>query len=191
MAARHAGEQRGLGGEHDGRIVVVVPGKEAVAAGEALRARIDSAGGRATVGVVAAEPGPQAVADASLEARGCLRTLLTLGRTGEVSDPAGLGLARLVLGDSGPEALDAFVDAAIGPVLAYDERRGTNLVETMEAWFAAGTRPAEAARALLIHPNTVAQRLDRVSRLLGPGWRDPGRALDLQMALRLYRLRRS
>ena len=51
--------------------------------------------------------------------------------------------------------------------------------------------PAEAAKVLMIHPNTVAQRLDRVSRLLGRGWRDPGRALDLQMALRLYRLRRA
>ncbi len=191
VAARHAGEHRGLGGEHEGGVVVVVPGDDAVGAGRALQSRIRAAGGRATVGVVAAEPGPQGVAEAYVEAHGCLRTLVTLGRTGEVSDPAGLGLARLVLGDSGPEALDAFVQAAIGPVLAYDERRGTNLVETMEAWFAAGTRPAEAAKVLMIHPNTVAQRLDRVSRLLGPGWRDPGRALDLQMALRLYRLRRA
>ncbi|HSE08355.1 MAG TPA: GAF domain-containing protein [Nocardioidaceae bacterium] len=188
-AARHAGERRGLGGEHDGQVVVVVPSEDPVAVGEALTARIVAAGGRVTVGVVAAGPGPQAVPEAYREARDCLRTLLTLGRTGEVSDPAGLGLARLVLGDSGPEALDDFVESSIGPVLAYDQRRGTNLVETMEAWFASGGRPAEAAKTLMIHPNTVGQRLDRVTRLLGPRWRDPGRALDLQMALRLYRLR--
>jgi sugar diacid utilization regulator len=190
-AARHAGELRGLGGEHDGLVVVVVPGDDAVDVGEALQARIEAAGGRATVGVVAAGPGPRTVPEAYREAHGCLRTLLTLGRTGEVSDPPGLGLARLVLGDSDPQVLEAFVEAAIGPVLAYDERRGTNLVETMEAWFASGGRPAEAAKTLMIHPNTVAQRLDRVTRLLGPRWRDPGRALDLQMALRLYRLRRA
>jgi hypothetical protein len=190
VAARHAVELRGLGGDHDGGVVVVVPGDDAKAVGAALQARIAAAGGTSTVGVVAAGPGPQAIAAAYPEARGCLRTLLTLGRSGEVSDPAGLGLARLVLGDSGPDELDAFVEAAIGPVLAYDRRRGTNLVETVEAWFAAGSRPAETAKALHIHPNTVAQRLDRVSRLLGPGWRDPARALDLQMALRLYRLRR-
>ncbi len=82
------------------------------------------------------------------------------------------------------------MEATIGPVLAYDAQRGTNLVETLEQWFATGSRPAETARALLIHPNTVAQRLDRVGRLLGEGWRDPSRALDLQLALRLHRLRR-
>ncbi len=189
VAARHAGELRGLGGDHDGHVVVVVPGKDPLAVGASLQDRVAAAGGTATVGVVACE-GVAAVPSAYVEAAGCLRTLLTLGREGEVSDPAGLGLARLVLGGHGPEELDAFVEAAIGPVLAYDARRGTNLVETMEVWFAAGSRPADTAKALHIHPNTVAQRLDRVSRLLGPGWRDPSRALDLQMALKLYRLRR-
>jgi DNA-binding PucR family transcriptional regulator len=40
-----------------------------------------------------------------------------------------------------------------------------------------------------VHPNTVSQRLDRVGELLGSSWRDPGRALDLQLALRVHRLR--
>ena len=190
VAARHAGELRGLGGDHEGQVVVVVPGTDATAVGEALQARIRGAGGSCTVGVVTSGPGPKAVAAAYPEALGCLSTLLTLGRSGEVSDPAGLGLARLVLGDAGPHELDAFIADAIGPVLDYDERRGTGLVETLEAWFTSGSRPAETAKALHIHPNTVAQRLDRIGRLLGAGWRDPARSLDLQMALRLYRLRR-
>jgi len=188
VAARHAGELLGLGGDHDGLAVLVVPGAEPLEAGSALRARIRAAGGSATVGVVAAGAGPRAVAAAYEEARACLTTLRTLGRHGEVSDPAGLGVARLVLGDSGPEALAAFVTATIGPVLDYDARRGTELGETLEAWFASGARPAETAKALHIHPNTVAQRLDRVTRLLGDGWRDPRRGLDLQLALRLNRL---
>ena len=63
----------------------------------------------------------------------------------------------------------------VGPVLAYDARRGTELVATLEAWFAAGGRPAETAQRLHVHPNTVAQRLDRVGTLLGDDWRDPAR----------------
>ena len=109
--------------------------------------------------------------------------------TGEVSDPAGLGLARLLLGQNGPEELDAFIESQVGPVLAYDERRGTELVGTLEAWFAAGARPAETAKRLHVHPNTVAQRLDRIGTLLGDDWRDPARGLDVQLALRLCRLR--
>jgi DNA-binding PucR family transcriptional regulator len=76
-------------------------------------------------------------------------------------------------------------------VLAYDERRGTELVATLEAWFAAGSRPAETAKRLHVHPNTVAQRLDRIGTLLREDWRDPGRALDVQLALRLCRLRKA
>jgi DNA-binding PucR family transcriptional regulator len=36
--------------------------------------------------------------------------------------------------------------------------------------------------------NTVAQRLERVGRLLGPDWQTPARALEIQLALRLHRL---
>jgi DNA-binding PucR family transcriptional regulator len=39
-----------------------------------------------------------------------------------------------------------------------------------------------------VHVNTVTQRLDRVARLLDPGWQRPDRALEIQLALRLHRL---
>lgn len=191
VASRHADEHRGLGGSHDGNVVVVLPSADPLTVGEQLQARLAAAGGSSTVGVAAAAPGLDALRAANREAEGCLRTLETLGRRGEVSDPAGLGLARLVLGGGGREPLDEFVEATIGPVLAYDARRGTELVATLEQWFATGSRPSDTARALTIHPNTVAQRLERIGQLLGPRWRDPARALDLQMALRLHRLRAS
>jgi len=189
-AARLAGELHGLAGEHRGRVVLVAPTDDPVAVGRQLRDRVRAAGGTATVGIAVAADGVSGVAAAHQEARGCLDTLLTLGRTGEVSDPAGLGLARLLLGQNAREELDAFIDSMVGPVLAYDERRGTELVATLEAWFAAGARPAETAKRLHVHPNTVAQRLDRIGRLLGEDWRDPVHALDVQLALRLWRLRR-
>ena len=122
------------------------------------------------------------------EARRCLDTLVRLGRRGEVSDPAGLGVARLLLGDNEPEHVEAFIEATVGPVRAWDARRGTALLDTLEAWFAAGGRLKETAAALHLHPNTVTQRLERVGELLGPGWREPARALDVQLALRLARL---
>lgn len=190
VAARLGGELSGLGGDHDRLVVLVVPGPDPVVVGTQLRDRLRSAGGAATVGVARGPEGPGAIAATYIQARQCLSTLLTLGRDGEVSDPAGLGLARLVLGQSGPDELQAFIRSVIGPVLDYDERRGTELVETLDAWFEAGSRPADTARRLHIHPNTVGQRLDRIGKLLGPGWRDAGKALDLQMAVRLWRLRR-
>jgi sugar diacid utilization regulator len=189
VAARLAGELRGLAGEHDGRIVLVAPSEDPLLLAHQLHEREDAAGGRSTVGAAAASAGPAGIAPAYLEARRCLDTLLTLGRDGQVSDPAGLGLARLLLGQNGPDELDAFIETMVGPVVAYDARRGTELVATLEAWFASGSRPAETAKRLHVHPNTVSQRLDRIGILLGDDWRDPGRGLDVQLALRLCRLR--
>ena len=45
-----------------------------------------------------------------------------------------------------------------------------------------------AAAALHVHVNTVAQRLERIGTLLGAGWQEPDRALEIQLALRLHRL---
>lgn len=187
VLARLAGDHRGLAGDHLGRPVLLVPGEDPRAVGDALAAAVQAAGGSATVGVCRADP--DGLAAGYAEARRCLDTLLTLGRTGEVSDPAGLGLARLLLGENGPEQLAAYVETTLGPVLAYDADRGTSLRETLDAWFATGGRVKDTAAGLHVHPNTVTQRLDRIGELLAPGWRDPARSLDLQLALRVHRLR--
>ncbi|MEI8410607.1 MULTISPECIES: helix-turn-helix domain-containing protein [unclassified Kribbella] len=42
-----------------------------------------------------------------------------------------------------------------------------------------------------MHVNAVAQRLDRVSQLLGSDWQEAEPALEIQLALRLHRLVRS
>jgi DNA-binding PucR family transcriptional regulator len=73
-------------------------------------------------------------------------------------------------------------------VLDYDARRGTDLLATLRAWFDAGGSPARAAETLRVHVNTVAQRLDRISRLLGRDWSAPDRALEVQLAVRLHPL---
>ena len=188
--SRLAAERRGLAGDHLGRLVLLAPAPdgEPLAVGRQLAEAVEEAGGRATVGVAAAVP--DSLAEAYAEGRRCLDTLLTLGRVGEVSDPAGLGLTRLLLGENGPEEVAAYVRGTLGPVLDYDAQRGTSLVETLEAWFASGGRLKETGAALHVHPNTVSQRLDRVAGLLGTGWRDPAQTLDLQLALRVHRLQR-
>jgi sugar diacid utilization regulator len=73
--------------------------------------------------------------------------------------------------------------AATGQGLA-GERAGTIVL------LPPGIDPTATARDVLhVHVNTVTQRLDRIAKLLGPGWNFPDRALELQLALRLHRLR--
>ncbi|MFC4787068.1 helix-turn-helix domain-containing protein [Nocardioides sp. MAHUQ-72] len=187
VAARIAAAHRGLAAEHRGSVVLLAAADDPRELGRRLRDAVAEAGGTATVGVDVGDR--DSLQAAYAEARRCLDSLVTLGRSGEVSDPAGLGVTRLLLGENGPEQLAEYVDGTVGPVLAYDARRGTSLVETLEAWFATGGRVGETAERLHVHPNTVVQRLDRVTELLGAEWRDPGRGLDVQLALRVHRLR--
>ena len=98
---------------------------------------------------------------------------------------ADLGFVGLVAAEA-PD-VDAYVARVLGPLLDYDAARGTDLVATLDAYFACGASPRRVQ--LHVHANTVAQRLDRIGALLGADWSEPERALELQLALRLHRVR--
>ncbi|MFG3201162.1 helix-turn-helix domain-containing protein [Streptomyces sp. NPDC048192] len=129
---------------------------------------------------------PETVVAAYAEGRRCLDALRLLGRAGDGAAAEDFGFLGLLL--AGERDVAGFVDRTIGPVVRYDERRGTELLRTLDAYFACGMSPARTKDALHVHVNTVAQRLERVGRLLGGDWQDPGRALEIQLALRLHRL---
>ncbi|MEU0065839.1 helix-turn-helix domain-containing protein, partial [Streptomyces albidoflavus] len=112
--------------------------------------------------------------------------LRLLGRSGQGAAAEDFGFLGLLL--AGPRDITGFVERTIGPVLDYDRRRGTELVRTLDAYYAAGSSPARTKDTLHVHVNTVAQRLDRVARLLGDDWQSPARTLEIQLALRLHRL---
>jgi GAF domain-containing protein/sugar diacid utilization regulator len=138
-------------------------------------------------GVTIAVTGPAAwgneVVTVHRQAARLVTTMLRLGRARQAATPDDLGLAGLV----GAAQVDvaAHVTHVLGAVIQYDVQRGTDLIGTLRAYFAAGQSPTRAADALHVHPNTVQQRLDRITALLGEGWQQPERALDVQVALRL------
>ncbi|MGW2645895.1 helix-turn-helix domain-containing protein [Streptomyces sp. NPDC001393] len=129
---------------------------------------------------------PETVATAYAEGRRCLEALHLLGRAGDGAAAEDFGFLGLLL--AGERDIAGFVDRTIGPVVTYDERRGTELLRTLDAYFACGMSPARTKDTLHVHVNTVAQRLERVGRLLGEDWQTPARALEIQLALRLHRL---
>ncbi|HEY3558781.1 MAG TPA: helix-turn-helix domain-containing protein [Kribbella sp.] len=139
-------------------------------------------------GVTVAVTGPAAwgepLVEAHRQAARLATTMHRLGRTSEAATPDDLGVAGLV----GASEVDvrAHVHHVLGKVLDYDTQRGTDLIGTLHAYFAAGQSPTRAAAALHIHPNTVQQRLDRITALLATDWQSPPKALDLQVALRLH-----
>ncbi|AEM85294.1 GAF domain-containing protein [Streptomyces violaceusniger] len=201
-AASHLAVTRhGLAAARDGGTVLLLPLADGDTA-DALARRTARQLGTAvhaavTVGASAPVPAPAArpgeVAAGYAEARRCLAALRVLGRAGQGAAAEDFGFLGLLLAGTREGAPDGtgvqdFVTRTVGAVVDYDERRGTELIRTLDAYFAGGMSPARTKDALHVHVNTVAQRLERVGRLLGPDWQSPARSLEIQLALRLHRL---
>jgi len=191
FAASHlASQSDGIAGLHQDRAVLLLPGEEAGAAARRLAKELAVAIGQpVTVGAAGPVSGPERVPAAHAEAQRCLEALTALGRCGDGTSSRELGFMGVLLGEA--RGVEWFVNAVLGPVLEYDERRGTGLIQTLETYFANGGNLTRAKDDLHVHVNTVAQRLDRVSQLLGSDWHEAEPALEIQLALRLHRLVRS
>ncbi len=190
VASALARDLGGIAGEHRGRLVLLVAdgGAEeaAVEVCRRLGAHVEDVVTAAASGPVT---GPQGLAEAFDEAERCLRVLLALGRAGTGASAESLGLYATLLGQAGRQDVERFLERTLGPIMAYDQRRGTDLVGTLEVYFAEGRNVTRAAEALHVHVNTLYQRLDRIGSLIGARLHDPDEALDLHLALRLRLLR--
>jgi purine catabolism regulator len=86
--------------------------------------------------------------------------------------------------------LDAFVDEQLGPLLSDSSARTRALLETLEAYLAAGGRKAQAARSLHLERQSLYLRLRRIEELLGVSLDDEDAVLGLHLAVRALRFRR-
>jgi DNA-binding PucR family transcriptional regulator len=67
-------------------------------------------------------------------------------------------------------------------------RAGGELLETLDAFFAAGGVLEAAARVLFVHPNTVRYRLKRIADVTDLSPLSPRDAFALRLALTIGRL---
>ena len=86
-----------------------------------------------------------------------------------------------------PEVLSAYIENQIGALLDYDRKNGTELVRTLETYFATGQSKQRTAKALYIHRQTLYYRLEQISALLGDNWNAPERRMALDIALAAHR----
>ncbi|MDT0345821.1 helix-turn-helix domain-containing protein [Streptomyces litchfieldiae] len=189
-AARYVSRCGGAKTMREGALVLLLPGADPKAAATEVTRQLGQMLGRPVTSGGASAWGEQhAVSRGYQQALRCLEALTSLGQHGTAATVDELGFVGMLLG--GNRNVGGFIEATLGPVILYDAERSTDLGNTLEAYFAAGGSPTHAAEALQVHPNTVARRLERISQLLGPDWQEAGRALEIQLALRLQRIRSS
>jgi DNA-binding PucR family transcriptional regulator len=98
-----------------------------------------------------------------------------------------LGAYRYLVHLAADEASNDPYLNAVRTIAAYDRRRGGQLVATLEQYLADRRSATEAARALMVHPNTLRQRLERIEALTGLELASAD-LLALELAVKLARL---
>jgi DNA-binding PucR family transcriptional regulator len=99
-----------------------------------------------------------------------------------------IGAYRLLLQVKRPQELQCFAESMLGTVHVYDGKHQTQLGATLRSFMANRCNVSVTAKALHVHPNTVAYRLRRVEELLEIDLSDPQAMLHLQLALMIERI---
>ncbi|MET1089505.1 MAG: GAF domain-containing protein [Arthrobacter sp.] len=107
----------------------------------------------------------------------------SLGVNDNIVSWKSLGAIGMFLANTDEETIKTALRRSIHPLIQYDSTHHTTLRDSALAFLDAGQNIAKAAKALVVHPDTVRQRLDRVDALLGEGWREGSRALDIHVML--------
>ncbi|MFC0111738.1 helix-turn-helix domain-containing protein [Kibdelosporangium aridum] len=189
--ARHlhdiARDCSGLAGEHLGRATMIVHSVDDDQTVEEVHSRL-----RRALGGPVAVVGERAVnhdwSRAFSLASRCGAVMQAIGHTDVGATTGRYALYAMIFDTERVRELDRFIADSIGPLIDYDQRRSTDLVETLGAYYVHRANVAATARALHVHVNTLLKRLDRASEVLGFDWRHEN-DLELQLGLRLYRLK--
>ncbi|QYN21486.1 helix-turn-helix domain-containing protein [Amycolatopsis sp. DSM 110486] len=177
----------GLAGEHLGRATMILPSADDEQTVEEVQRRLRRAVGGPVVVVAERATNHDWSRAFSLAGR-CGAVMRALGHTDVGATTGRYALYAMVFDPERVRELDRFIAGSIGPLLDYDQRRGTDLVGTLTAYFVHRANVAATARALHVHVNTLLKRLDRAGSVLGQNWRDND-DLELQLGLRLHGLR--
>ncbi|MFJ3200234.1 helix-turn-helix domain-containing protein [Streptomyces sp. NPDC086989] len=189
-AASYANRHHGLKSVDGDVVVLLLPGTEAGAiARTASRELSEVLGKPVTAGSAGPVDDPAGIVHMYQEARRVLDAVAALTGAGSTASPDELGFLGVLLSEK-PD-ITGFINDTIGPVLDYDDQQYTELIRTMEAYFASANSPSRAAESLHVHPNTVSRRLERITEILGEDWQKPTQALQVQLALQLQRTRQA
>lgn len=177
-----------LYGEFDGQLVSIMPER----AFERVREMFEVRGARSWGGLLVGHSPALHMLDivpeeyalvlrvlAAARQSGHSKTLVSLDSYGAI----GAFLNKLTIEPTKRAIIDT-----LGPVLDYDREHGTDLADTAAAFLDSGHSVAKTATMLHVHANTVRQRLERLSVLLGDDWAEGQRGLDHHILLAANRL---
>lgn len=192
VRAATAATARPLVGARDGLLVLILPGEPDPT--RALGPVHERVAARPGIGKVSTVLGPPVAGlgfgDAFSVAAAAVDLCPAEGTDG-VLDLRQLGLAAYLLRTGTTAALRSFVDTLVLPLEEHDARKKSQLCDTVRTWLAVSASVPAAAKALIVHPNTVAYRLTRVEQLLHRDLRATATRMELQLAFTVRDVQRA
>lgn len=179
----------GLVGIIGEEIVAIVRPEAAEACGRRIVERLAAAFPEAHPAIGISDPRPS-LEDLDAPYREALTAVAVSERVDtEVLRFGDLGLYRLFFDAQHADRIEEHIERWLGPLLRYDTRHHTELVETLAAHLAGRSREEVAAR-LFIHPSTLKYRLRRIREIFSPDFADAESRFNIELALRLVQMRR-
>lgn len=124
-----------------------------------------------------------------IEASEALQTGQSQNASGSITAYGDLGVYRYLYQIARlQEGRDPFQEE-VARIAAYDRKRGSELLDTLETFLECAGNLTETARKLAIHRNTLIQRLERMQSLCEIDLQEHGNWLALQIAIKVFRLR--
>lgn len=96
-----------------------------------------------------------------------------------------LGIFKILCQDFLVEELEDFYNTTLKPLSDYDEKKSTELVKTLEAYFEYNGNLTRMSEQLYTHYNTILYRINRINEITGMDLNNPNDRLNLEIALKI------
>ena len=106
-----------------------------------------------------------------------------------IIDHRRLGVFELLYLLPDNEEVRGYADRYIAPLLAYDAKHKTALLETVKLYYRYNRNVKKTSQELFTHYNTVTYRIERACEILGLRQDEGDDLLQLQLALKLHEMR--
>lgn len=129
------------------------------------------------------------IADALEACRRELQVATSMNASGWISETE-IGAFSILMSTLSSSAAERFLASTIEQI-ADGSAKGQVALETLSTYLETGRRPQDTARLLGIHVSTLRYRLERLSEMHDLDLMDSEACFELELALRLYKLRNS
>lgn len=134
--------------------------------------------------------GIESVNNSLMDAERAIKTGQLLNKGKSVSFDS-LGIYKILCQEGIQDELKWFYEETLKSLDDYDEKKSTELVKTLEAYFSCNENLKKMSDSLFTHYNTILYRVQRINEITGIPLNNPDHRLSLEIALKLRKLLKS